>query len=156
MVETIEKKQHQRRTFFNISKGIFNFIIGFILLILIIPKANESRIIQPGLYSITAKFKKSNPNGQKVLFGSPQKIKINNGTLENYVYNKYYNLTEDINIVEYFWENVNITDCVDMFHSCINLIEIDFSNFNTSNVTNIAGMFDGCIILISLNLSIFI
>jgi surface protein len=120
------------------------------------------------LHSITAKFKKSSSITQRILncgnknfhfkddiFTYPEKIRINNGIKENYNNDDTYNLAEEENIVEYFWEDVIITNCAMMFYKCENIIEIDFSNFNTSNVNSTRQMFFGCINLKSLNLSNF-
>ena len=165
MMTSIKKKRNRKRFEVNINKGIFNFIIIFILVIIILPKVNENRIIQSGLYSITAKFKKSDSNNQRILncggfnfdnlLTFPDKIRINNGIEEDYNDDDSYNLLEEENIVEYFWENESITSCEGMFYGCNNLIEIDFSNFNTSNVISTYSMFDDCINLKSLNLSNF-
>ena len=165
MAEAMKNKRNQKRNNVNINKGIFNSIIRFILVILILSKLNENRIIQSGLYSIIAKFQKSSSNSQRILNcgkGScnniltfPEKIRINNGTKENYIYNNSFSLTEEINIIEYFWEDVSITNCSLMFYDCVNIIEIDFSYFNTSNVTSTRSMFAFCGKLVSLNLSNF-
>ena len=96
MAEAMKNKRNKKRNNVNINKGIFNSIIRFILVILILSKLNENRIIQSGLYSITAKFKKSSSNSQKILncggydfdniLTYPEKIRINNGTKENYIF----------------------------------------------------------------------
>ena len=43
--------------------------------------------------------------------------------------------------------NISITDCSHMFDSCNRIINIDFSNFDTTNVTNMSNMFDSCYLL---------
>ena len=161
----IMKKMIQN-LFFNYKNGTIINIIRFMVILLILPHINENRIIETHLYSITAKFNQG--NNQKILhcdgyydddcgelFTAPEKIKINNGNEENYYIDNKYNLTEEINIIEYFWENMSITSCAFMFNGCENITEIDFSNFNTSNVTTTAFMFYECTNLISLNLSNF-
>ena len=168
MLTTIKKKMNPKKFNLNINKEIYNVINMLILVILILPKASENRIIKSGLYSITAKFKKSNSISQRILncgnedfyfkddiFTYPEKIRINNGIKENYNNDDTYNLPEEENTVEYFWEDVQITNCAIMFYKCENLIEIDFSNFNTSNVNSTRRMFFGCTNLKSLNLSNF-
>ena len=168
MLSIIKKKMNQKIFDLNINRGIYNVINTLILVILILPKVSENRIIKSGLYSITAKFKKSSSISQRILncgnedfyfhndiFTYPEKIRINNGIKENYSNDDIYNLTEEENTVEYFWEDVIITNCAMIFYECENIIEIDFSNFNTSNVNSTRQMFFGCINLKSLNLSNF-
>ena len=168
MLSIIKKKMNQKIFGLNINRGIYNVINALILVILILPKVSENRIIKSGLYSITAKFKKSSSISQRILncgnedfyfhndiFTYPEKIRINNGIKENYSNDDIYNLTEEENTVEYFWEDVIITNCAMIFYKCENIIEIDFSNFNTSNVNSTRQMFFGCINLKSLNLSNF-
>ena len=48
-----------------------------------------------------------------------------------------------------------ILNCAYMFYNCKNIIDIDFSKFNTENVTDMKYMFHGCSGLKSLNLSTF-
>ena len=165
MVEAMKNKRIHKRNIVNNDKGMFNSIIKFILVIFILPEVNENRLIQSGSYSITAKFKKSSSDSQKILncgdydfdniFTYPKQIRINNENKENFLYNNYYDLTEELNIIEYFWEDVSITSCEGMFYRCENIIEIDFSYFKTSNVTSTRSMFNRCINLASLNLSNF-
>ena len=165
MVEAIKNKRNLIRNIVNIHKKILNYAIIYILVIHFLPKVNENRIIQLGLYSINAKFKKSSFSNQRILdcgsglyndlFTIPEKIRINNEIKENYNNTNSYKLTQEINIIEYFWEDVSITSCQQMFSECENIIEIDFSNFNTSNVTDTRSMFYGCKNLVSLNLSNF-
>ena len=40
--------------------------------------------------------------------------------------------------------NISITDCSHMFDSCNRIINIDFSNFDTTNVTNMIKLFAFC------------
>ena len=165
MVDTMKNKRNHKKNIVNNDKGMFNSIIKFILVIFILPEVNENRLIQSGSYSITAKFKKSSSDSQKILncgdydfdniFTYPKQIRINNENKENFLYNNYYDLTEELNIIEYFWEDVSITSCEGMFYRCENIIEIDFSYFKTSNVTSTRSMFNRCINLASLNLSNF-
>lgn len=48
-----------------------------------------------------------------------------------------------------------ITDVSDMFFYCVNLTEVDFTNFDTSDVAAFAGMFEHCEKMKNLNLSSF-
>ena len=49
----------------------------------------------------------------------------------------------------------NIKDCSFMFAGCKNIININFSNFNSKNIINMRYMFSGCINLNNLDLSSF-
>ena len=49
--------------------------------------------------------------------------------------------------------NFQLTDCSYMFYWCYNLINIDFTNFDSSQVTNMSNMFALCINLTYLDLS---
>ena len=66
----------------------------------------------------------------------------------------FNNKEDNINNVTLIW--INYPSYIDsMFLDCINIIEIDLSNFDTSRVTVIDEMFEGCSSLISLDLSNF-
>ena len=66
-----------------------------------------------------------------------------------------YNFTKIDNIVKLEW-NSPIRNCYSMFYNCSDIIEFDFSEFNTSFVTDMSLMFSHCTSLTSLNLSNFI
>ena len=51
--------------------------------------------------------------------------------------------------------NQKITSCQNMFFLCENILEIDFSNFDTKNVTDMNSMFFSCFSLKNLDLSNF-
>ena len=40
--------------------------------------------------------------------------------------------------------NISLKNCSYMFYNCFNIIDIDFSHFNTENITNIECMFHSC------------
>ena len=108
----------------------------------------------------------------------PDRVIINNET-QNFT-GIFVNLTKEINIVKLQWDNP-ITDCKIMFDRVYNIINFDFSkfdtslvtdmrcmfcesnamtslditNFNTSLVTDMRSMFNKCYSLITLNLSNF-
>ena len=80
-------------------------------------------------------------------------INLNN-TYEDLVTNKnYFNESDNINIKIKF--NNIIENAMHMFQDCDSIIEIDFSNFDTSQITNMAYMFYNCKSLKSLDLSNF-
>ena len=76
-----------------------------------------------------------------------------NGIQNDTIQNKYY-FNKAINNATLIW-NKTINGCYKMFHECSNIIEIDFSNFDTSDVTDMGFMFCSCNNLNSLNLSNF-
>ena len=115
---------------------------------------------------------------QKKFNDYPNRVIINNIT-QNFS-SIYVNLTEEINTVKLQWDNPP-TDCGLMFDRVYNIINFDFSkfdtslvtdmrcmfcdsnamtslditNFNTSLVTDMRSMFNKCYSLITLNLSNF-
>ena len=64
------------------------------------------------------------------------------------------NLKDEINNITIRW-NHRIKDCNSMFYGLNTIINIDFSNFDTSDVTYMGYMFYGCSSLTSLNLNNF-
>ena len=77
---------------------------------------------------------------------------INNN---KYNYNKYFKPEkEGIYTIKLVF-SVRMTNCVQMFHGCNNIINIDLSCFNTEKVTNMEYMFSGCINLKDIDLSSF-
>lgn len=49
--------------------------------------------------------------------------------------------TEGLHTVRYEMDDASFTSCYRMFHTCSDLVAVDFSKFSTSNVTNMSGMF---------------
>ena len=162
-----EKIEKEKKNFGFRSKSK-DFKIFFYLLmitnvfILISAKSNNSRLLnqldEQRIPNITLKVK---GKGIKKAFSDidsferdfyPKEVYIN-GELQPLVnYSYYFNLTE--NNVELIWDNIIIqTDY--MFYECYDIIEIDFSNFNTSMVANMSYMFGNCYSLTSINLKNF-
>ena len=78
-------------------------------------------------------------NNENFNGGEPNQILIN-GILQNYTGYFVYNLTKNINIIS--MRRINkLTSCEFMFRNLNNIIDFDFSNFDTSEVENMAGMF---------------
>ena len=88
----------------------------------------------------------------KELNESNTELYINN---KKYKYEKYFipEKEGEYNILLKF--NILMTDCSYMFSGCSNLINIDFSSFNTQNVSSMYGMFYGCTNLINIDLTSF-
>ena len=82
----------------------------------------------------------------------PNYVYINGEKQDSIECEYYFNQLE--NFVELIWNN-SINNCKYMFDNCNNIIEINFSYFNTSLVTSMTRMFSDCFSLISLNLSNF-
>ena len=83
----------------------------------------------------------------------PDEIYVNNVYYDKNI-NKVTGLTEEINIVKMVWKEP-LTSCENLFRSLENVINIDFSNFDTSHVTAMNNMFALSISLTSLDLSNF-
>ena len=81
-----------------------------------------------------------------------EKVIINGNEQETIDYRYYFNQTD--NYVELIW-NDSINTCINMFHNCYSIIEINLSNFDTSLVTSMYRMFSNCSQLTSLDLSNF-
>ena len=69
-------------------------------------------------------------------------------------YYSYSNNSKCINIFKIIWNDTILTT-KNMFENCNKIIEIDFSNFDTSKISNMNGMFYNCQEMISINLSAF-
>ena len=53
------------------------------------------------------------------------------------------------------WDTSNVTDMNHMFYNCMNMTDLDVSNFNTSNVIDLSNMFYRCSNLTTLDVSNF-
>ena len=77
-------------------------------------------------------------------------IEINN---ENYQFSYIHKFDKEGKyIIKYIFKNI-LTNCTYMFADCLNIINLDLSNFNTEKITNMSCMFLGCASLKNLNLS---
>ena len=89
----------------------------------------------------------------KELNESNTELYINN---QNYKYQKYFRPDKE-GIHEILLKfNNNMKDCSFMFYNCKNIINIDFSSFNTQEVACMLSMFEGCSNLTYLDLSSFV
>ncbi len=79
-------------------------------------------------------------------------VHINRKKQNSIEYKYLFNQTN--NIVELIWKD-DLTNCENMFMGCSNIIEINFSFFDTSHITNMVRMFRECSSLTSLDLSNF-
>ena len=86
----------------------------------------------------------------------PDKILINEIQQDQTKIGKIaYDLTGETNNITLIWDN-QIDYCSYMFQGLTNIIEIDFSDFNSSIVTQAAFMFNGCSSLTSINFKNFL
>ena len=139
----------------------FNFFQFFILLSLILPHIQYIYIFD----EITLTIKGSG-NNKKILSTTkicgddknitfkdmPDRIIINNET-KNFS-GIFINLTQEINTVKLQWDNP-VTDCTLMFDRVYNIINFDFSKFDTSEVTDMRCMFCNSNMITSLDLTNF-
>ena len=137
---------------------IFNFIM---MLVLILPVKDTHENIYSRISYITLKI---NTTGNQYIYyhniinlctpepPKPDEIYINEVNQSEINSSYYFNNTESN--IKLIWKNIiNITQC--MFEGCSKIIEINFSNFDSSQVTNMGRMFWGCSSLTSLDLSNF-
>ena len=83
----------------------------------------------------------------------PSEILVN-GVSQTYIGYKVYNLTEEINNITLKW-NYAFSNLDIMFYSMSNIINIDFSKFDSSHVTCMYKMFQDCKSLVSINFNNF-
>ena len=81
----------------------------------------------------------------------PDEIFINNHSISDTNINEYY-FNNYNNIIKLVWHN-EPTTMNSMFKNCLNITEIDLSNFYSSEVVDMSSLFYGCSNLSSLNLS---
>ena len=76
-------------------------------------------------------------------------IEINN---ENYPFSYTHKFDKEGKyIIKYIFKNILLTSTY-MFANCLNIINLDLSNFNTEKIINMSCMFLGCASLKNLNL----
>ena len=165
-------KNNESKNYFTNSKNKFidriNFgnyiIISFILILinLYTPTLTNGRIKKANfnLSNITLKIKGlgdrkilTSETGWFTTSNYPNKIIINGEIQETVKYK--YEFQQEENYVKLIWEDNNINNCDCMFKDCIDITEINFTNFDTSNVSKMNSMFYGCKSLTSLDLSSF-
>ena len=146
---------------FRKHKSTINMLIIIDLFIINFHSYKVNNLFESNNANITLKIKGT---GNKNLFGQedpthtftknmfPDEIIINGIIQENKEYEYNFNQTE--NIVELKWKRL-INTCRNMFRGCRDIIEFDFSNFNTSGVEDMAFMFMYCSSLTSLNITNF-
>ena len=72
-----------------------------------------------------------------------------NGTEIQLQNSREYNFQYSFNNIELIWNNT-LTDCSKMFSGCLNIVEIDLSQFNGTYIQTFNNMFENCISLTSI------
>ena len=161
--EKIALNENKKRLNYIINKKLY-FIKEFNILCYIILNIISSSFSQDNIrlkYSlITLKINKT---GNISIFGKtslckyyyapfPDEIYINENNQSEL--NSTYYLNDTENIIKLIWKSdITRTGC--MFHSCSDITEINFSDFDSSHVTNMEYMFYGCSSLSSVDFSNF-
>ena len=134
---------------------INSFILIFTLLLIQIYSTKTVKIKALSFsYEITIKIK---GNGTQYILWEgqvPSRIFLNNNASALAGDKIIHNLKLDTNLIRMEWDSP-FSDFHAMFYGLSNIIEIDFSNFNSSQVVNMAEMFHGCSSLQSINFNNF-
>ena len=152
--------------FFNINnqiKQIHNNRIFFLIIIIIIylitpiisknTLTNKRLLEEDDLSEIKLIINATEDGDQEILhsgFGFEPTYIFVNGTSTNLTSNYTIFLEKNIYLITLKWNTI-IINCYEMFSGLTNLIEIDFSKFNTSKVTQMEGMVKDCINLKKIN-----
>ena len=133
------------------KKFYFLLIIIIIMIFPVLQKSSNYYIFQSNDYIIKLKIKGPGPK-QVYHTNSPNIVRINNAVKSSS--NTQNDLQEGENIVELIWYN-KVNNCQEMFYGCRDILEIDFSNFDSSEVTDMYEMFYDCKSLTSINFANF-
>ena len=149
----------------NKDKIQLRYIIILIILLIFILQIFSSKLKYSFVFKFSKITLKIRGTGNRKILGYkseekyfepeffPDQVYIN-GVLKDTVTYSYYFSKED-NDVELIW-NKTVVNCKRMFMLCNDIVEFNFTEFNTSEVTNMWGMFDTCCsLLTSLNISNF-
>ena len=137
---------------------VFIFLLIICLIVRIIP---QNKINSEQFNSSSIKLKVKGIGYKYIFCPDNETFKINyypneiyiNGNLRNIINSKYY-FNQSDNNAELIWYN-NINNPSYLFYGCVDVTEIDLSNFNTSEAIDMVYMFNNCSSLTSLNLSNF-
>ena len=133
-----------------LSKLIYIATHFFFLIKYIVSSSNITiKINQTGVQSILFNdFTRNKSEGKY-----PTRVYLNGTIIPNVIYNiSISSKGENIIILEW---NETLDSINDMFNGCVNIIEVDLSQFDSSKVTRMSGMFQNCISLIKVNFSNF-
>ena len=138
------------------NKNIPLYILSFIYLIIsILSKEYENITYYSSFITLTIKgqgksqiFYYNNNNEYCPTTSFPDEVHINNNQQDNISSEYYFN--ESTNIIKLvYYDNLTNLDC--MFYTCKNIIEMDFSNFDSSNINSCYSLFSDCKSLTSIN-----
>ena len=134
---------------------INSFILIFILMFIQIYSSKALKIKALSFsYEITIKMK---GNGtQPILVGGqvPNRIYLNDNSTALAGDKVIHNLESETNTIRMVWDS-SFSNFKGLFSGLYNILEIDFSNFDSSQVENMEDMFYGCSSLTSINFSNF-
>ena len=135
-----------------IRNSFMRYLLLFILIFQILSKNNYQKMLLSNSYEVTLKIRGTglttvlNSN-----FRCPSRALINNAVVEqchcNHVTPNSYGSK-----IKLVW-NGPISSTRQMFSSCVEITEIDLTNFDTSDVTDMGGMFESLTYLTSLVIS---
>ena len=74
----------------------------------------------------------------------PSKIYIKNKLFQNYTDCHYIEITEPDSEIKLIWDNTIFLGTGGMFYNCMDITEIDMTNFDTSSVDDMSNMFALC------------
>ena len=155
-MKDIFKLSQRKNTKLKSSQFYNSLYYSFLILISIIKMSSNAPFIQSNSYEVLIKV---NGTGlQKILgrdnFPCPNLVTINDQAInidpDNYTFINIPDTLEDYPI-KIVW-NSGITNLYSMFLNLTNLLEVDFSKFDTSSVISMDYMFMGCLALTSIKL----
>ena len=153
--------KHIIQTSFNINRFFMEFLVDYLLryiiIIYLVKPINSIKNRRIKSYSSIITLKIKGIGYENILNSSfdpyPDQINLNEKIIDN-PEKKEILLERQENIIKLKW-NENIKSCKNMFSGLSNLIDINFTNFDTSEVTEMEEMFRDCSSLTSLDLSNF-
>ena len=85
------------------------------------------------------------------IYPCPSNIYLNNELFQNYTDCHFIDIKESDTEIKLEWDNIVNNSLSGIFYNCINIIEVDMTNFDTSLITDMTEMFSMCHSLKSLN-----
>ena len=133
-----------------ISKLVLMIYYSFFLIKSVSSSQITIKFKEAGIHSILFNdFQRKKSGGRY-----PDEIKFQNGSKINFTDYSINLNSQDEKTIILVWEGeLNSTN--DMFHDCVNITEIDLSEFDSSKVTRMSSMFENCRALISINFGNF-
>ena len=85
------------------------------------------------------------------IYPCPSNIYLNYELFQNYTDCHFIDIKESDTEIKLEWDNIVSNSLSGIFYNCINIIEVDMTNFDTSLITDMTEMFSMCHSLKSLN-----